>query len=154
MTTLRPCLPLRAAATLLIAWACCATAAAQGDGAAARALAASPAATLPASLPVRRDLPLAGEATSWGSSLVLLALTGGAGAWVLWWRSARARTNAAKAARSEAACVLRLASQPLTQHASVHAVQWNGEEFLLGCTAQQVTLLSRRPVDALRGDAS
>ena len=38
-------------------------------------------------------------------------------------------------------------SQALTPHASVHAVQWKGEEFLLACTPQQVTLVARRPLD-------
>lgn len=38
----------------------------------------------------------------------------------------------------------RLASVALTPQASVHVVQWHGEEFLLACTAQQVTVLSQR----------
>lgn len=42
--------------------------------------------------------------------------------------------------------VLRLSSQPLTPQASVHVVRWDGEELLLGCTAQQVSLLARRTV--------
>lgn len=41
----------------------------------------------------------------------------------------------------------RLASVPLTPQASVHVVQWHGQEFLLACTAQQVTVLSQRPAD-------
>lgn len=38
----------------------------------------------------------------------------------------------------------RLASVALTPQASVHVVQWHGEEFLLACTPQQVTVLSQR----------
>jgi flagellar biogenesis protein FliO len=41
----------------------------------------------------------------------------------------------------------RVASVPLTPQASVHVVQWNGQEFLLACTSQQVTVLSQRPAD-------
>jgi flagellar biogenesis protein FliO len=49
---------------------------------------------------------------------------------------------------------VRLASQALTPHASVHAVAWNGEEYLVGCTPQQVTLLARRRLDAAPGEGS
>jgi flagellar biogenesis protein FliO len=38
----------------------------------------------------------------------------------------------------------RLASVALTPQASVHVVQWQGQEFLLGCTQQQLTVLSQR----------
>jgi hypothetical protein len=41
---------------------------------------------------------------------------------------------------------VRVASVPLTPQGSVHVVQWQGEEFLLGCTVHQVTLLAQRPV--------
>ena len=53
--------------------------------------------------------------------------------------------------RNEGALV-RLSSQALTPHASVHAVRWKGEELLIGCTAQHVTLLSRRPASPVQGD--
>lgn len=33
----------------------------------------------------------------------------------------------------------------LTNQASVHAVEWGGEELLLGCSPQGVTVLARRP---------
>lgn len=58
---------------------------------------------------------------------------------------------AARAARGQRA-ILRLSSQALTPQASVHAVQWNGEEFLLGCTGQQVTLLARRSAPDAAGE--
>ena len=32
----------------------------------------------------------------------------------------------------------------LAPHATLHTVEWNGEELLLGCTAQSVTLVARR----------
>lgn len=34
----------------------------------------------------------------------------------------------------------------LTPQVSVHVVEWHGEELLLGCTSQTVTLLARRVV--------
>jgi hypothetical protein len=51
-----------------------------------------------------------------------------------------------RAARGGQAPVLRLSSQALTPQASVHAVQWRGDEYLLGCTAHRVTLLCRRAI--------
>jgi flagellar biogenesis protein FliO len=59
---------------------------------------------------------------------------------------------AARAGRADQRAIVRLSSQALTPQASVHAVQWNGEEFLLGCTAQQVTLLSRRSAPGSAGE--
>ena len=93
---------------------------------------------LPASLPLRREG--APEAASpWIPPIALLAVAGVGGAWAWWRRKERSRGLARSPER-----ILRLSSQALTTQASVHAVQWNGEEFLLACTAQQVTLLSRR----------
>jgi flagellar biogenesis protein FliO len=63
----------------------------------------------------------------------------------LGWAAARAR-------RVQQRGILRLCSQALTPQASVHAVQWNGEEFLLGCTGQQVTLLARRSAPEATGE--
>lgn len=74
--------------------------------------------------------------------LGLLFLAAGAGAW-LWWRRTGTRTTGPHSGRKKAQ-VLRVSSQALTQHASVHAVQWGGEEYLLGATAQQVTLIATR----------
>jgi hypothetical protein len=129
-----------------LALACCGAAAVEQPGTAATGTSGG---TLPASLPLRRDLAAGSEPAAWGSPLLMLGLAGAAGAGVFWWRNARARTGAAAKSRSETAMVVRLSSQALTPHASVHAVQWNGEEYLVGCTAQQVTLLSRRPVDVV-----
>ena len=49
--------------------------------------------------------------------------------------------------RDSSGAPARKASVPLTPQASVHVVQWHGQEFLLACTAQQVTVLSQREVD-------
>lgn len=96
---------------------------------------------LPAILPLRPE-PSAG-ADSWPTALAWLGIAGAAGG--LWWylrvgaRSPRRRN----VANGEG--VVRLSSQALTPHASVHAVRWNGEEYLLACTSQEVTLVARRP---------
>jgi flagellar biogenesis protein FliO len=52
----------------------------------------------------------------------------------------------------EGHAVQRLSSQALTPQASVHTVRWQGEDLLLGCTAQQVTLLARRPTGPSDGE--
>lgn len=39
----------------------------------------------------------------------------------------------------------RQASQSLAPAASIHAVRWHDEELLIGCTAQQMVVLARRP---------
>ena len=97
-------------------------------------------ASLPASLPVRRDVDARGDGPGWAPSLALAMAAGVGGAWA-WRRRSRARGNTA---RPEP--LVRLANLALTPQASVHAVQWRGEEWLLACTPQQVTLLSRRTI--------
>lgn len=42
----------------------------------------------------------------------------------------------------------------LTQHASVHVIEWNGEELLLGCTSHSVALLARKSVGDSPSDNS
>jgi len=74
---------------------------------------------------------------------VLLGLAAAAGGYIAWRRGGLTRGRTTRAHRAEHT-LTRLSSHALTPHASVHAVQWNGEEYLLGCTAQQVTLLARR----------
>lgn len=71
--------------------------------------------------------------------------------WRAQWRAAGG-LRLRRRSRSEGALV-RLSSQALTPHASVHAVRWKGEELLIGCTAQHVTLLSRRPAAPVEGGA-
>ena len=97
---------------------------------------------LPGSLPVRRDSEPGFDGGLWIPPLLLLGLGLAAGGYAWWRRGAGAQPRSG--ARRVDAAVTRLSSQALTPHASVHAVQWNGEEFLLACTAQQVTLLARR----------
>lgn len=103
-------------------------------------------APLAGNLPLRRETASPAPGGAWSTPALLAGLTGAAGAWAWWRRAARKRTSAGRDA--DKTTVHRLSSQALTQQASVHAVRWNGEEFLLGCTAHQVTLISRRPVDS------
>ena len=124
--------------TLLAGIAISATAHAFG---AETASTASASATVPASLPVRRDAEVRSEAPGWAPSLALAIAAGLGGAWA--WRRRSGRTRGS-AGRDEP--LVRLANLALTPQASVHAVQWRGEEWLLACTPQQVTLLSRRAI--------
>ena len=76
-----------------------------------------------------------------GSALAFVALTGGVlvlrrGRWA--WLTARKQQESGRR-------VERLSSQALTAQASVHAIRWHGEDLLLACSAQQVTVLARRP---------
>lgn len=98
-------------------------------------------ATLPATLPVRRDAEVRSGAPDWAPSLALAIAAGLGGAWAWRRRSSRGRGPVARAEP-----LVRLANLSLTPQASVHAVQWRGEEWLLACTPQQVTLLSRRTI--------
>lgn len=106
--------------------------------------------SLPDSLPVRRDVQLPTEDGPWLPALALLGVAAAAGGFALWRRGGAA--GRAGSARRDEAGVARLSSQALTPHASVHAVRWDGQEFLLACTAQQVTLLARRTLPP--GEAS
>jgi len=99
---------------------------------------------LPKDLPLRRDAAGPVEGPPWLAFLVLLALAAGAGVFVLRRRGAAGLLQAWQGARSTPG-IERVASQPLTPQASVHAVRWGGEEILLGCTSTQVTVLARRP---------
>jgi flagellar biogenesis protein FliO len=116
-----------------------------------RATPQRPAAPLPAALPVARDTDSA-PASRWHTALLLVPVLALAAGW--WWqRRAGVRVGDARSGRSRHSRVVRVSSQALTPHASVHAVQWDGHEYLLGCTSQQVTLLSKRPTE-LRGDSA
>jgi MYXO-CTERM domain-containing protein len=126
------------ACLLLPACAVVSRAASAGEPAAAPAAPA----VLPASLPLRRDAAAGSDAPGWVPSAALLALTGIVGVWLVRRRSVAKATGLPGSPR--AVPLIRIASLGLTPQASVHVVRWNGEELVLGCTAQQVTLLSRR----------
>lgn len=106
---------------------------------------------LPTSLPVRRNDGDSPGDMGWSPLVGLGALAVGAAGWWAW-----ARQTGRRRLRNypgQGAAIVRLSSQGLTPHASVHAVRWNGEEYLLGCTSQKVTLLSRRKVMPTEGEA-
>jgi flagellar biogenesis protein FliO len=100
---------------------------------------------------LKRDPEPGLDGGGWMPSALLFGLALGVGGYAVWRRSAGAQARAA-ARRGESA-VTRLSSHPLTPHASVHTVQWNGEEFLLACTPQQVTVLARRASTGAQGEA-
>lgn len=100
---------------------------------------------LPASLPVRAEPSPAG--LTWPPALAWLGMAGAAGG-LWWWLRAGARSLRGRSVANGQG-IVRLSSQALTPHASVHALRWNGEDYLLACTSQQVTLVSRRPVATL-----
>lgn len=132
----------------------CSTVAATGHSTPAQpAASAASVGVLPSNLPLRRDLAVGSERTGWTPSFALIAFVGAAGAGMFWWKTTRAR-RAFGGPRSDTTAVLRLSSQALTPHASVHAVRWNGEEYLVACTSQSVTLLSRRNADGAAGEPS
>jgi hypothetical protein len=102
-------------------------------------------------LPLRRDAEADTDGGLWMPLVVVFLFALAAAAYVMKRRAGN--TGALTlAGRRGAATVTRLSSHALTPQASVHAVQWNGEEYLLGCTAQQVTLLGRRPVAGAQGE--
>jgi hypothetical protein len=113
---------------------------------------AAAAGKLPANLPVRRDAGSSVPESAWDSAIALLSIGAAAGGLWLWRRRSPAGGGHRKAATGHFP-VVRLSSQALTPQASVHVVQWKGEEYLLGCAGQQVTLLDRKAADAHAGDA-
>lgn len=134
------------------AWALAASLLAAGlwlPPATAQPAASAPVAEAPGGL--SRDLPLkrepagAAEGPPWFALVVLLGLAGAAAVFVLRRRGASGLLQAWQGPRA-AGSPERLGSQALTPHASVHAVRWQGEELLLGCTSTQVTVLARRSV--------
>lgn len=108
---------------------------------------------LPGQLPLRKD-PEPVDAGTWLPALGLLALLVAAGGLAAWHRGGSTLAAAMKRTlRGEhRPGPARVSSVALTPQASIHVVHWQGEELLLGCTAQQVTVLARAPGAATRGD--
>ncbi|NML42932.1 hypothetical protein HHL11_04160 [Ramlibacter sp. G-1-2-2] len=133
---------------LACGWALTASGHAQETVRAARVGASS---VLPTTLPLRRGAADTPAAPPWlaASSVLLLAAAGG-GLLVM----RRQRWPWLRIARPDGGRpgLERISSQALTAQASLHAVRWNGEELLVACTAQQVTLLARRPASSAEGE--
>ena len=101
---------------------------------------------LSAALPLRRDDTSeepARAVLAW--SVVLLAIAAGV-AYVFLRRSGRLAKGGSMWGGQADLALRRGAGLPLSTHASVQVVQWGSDEYLLGCTPQQVTLLARRPL--------
>ena len=115
---------------------------------------ASSAASLPASLPLKKDVPSPETPVramlAW--SLVLVIAAAGAGFVLL--RSGRLGRGGVAWGRSPAGVLRRMTSLPLAQNASLHVIQWDSQEYLLGTTPQGVTLLDKRPVQQPAGTAA
>jgi LPXTG-motif cell wall-anchored protein len=122
--------------------------------AAARPLAAAsgPGAQQFPDIPLRRDdADTGGGAQSVVTAALFLAVIAGAGLFLV-----RRRMPGAFAGKGPAWLTSPAASATpkvlgrtaLTNQASVHTVEWGGEELLLGCTPQSVTVLARRPAQA------
>lgn len=117
------------------------------------AQAASAPRRLSSALPLKRD-----EASDASPEQVLVAVTVvlalalGAGYLVLRRNGGGLAAGMSGRWGSRDAAVVRSRGRlPLSQHASVHVVQWGDEELLLGSTAQQVTLLAKRQLPASAG---
>jgi hypothetical protein len=131
-----------AVAALVLACLCTSPALAQAAG----EVGASPGAgALPGTLPVRRDAEPAWGGATWWPGWIGLGLVAALGGWWAWRRGALVIAGKASRPRTEGSHAERVSSHALTPQASVHVVRWHGEELLLGCTPQQVTLLCRRP---------
>lgn len=108
--------------------------------------AAPAASSLSRALPLRREEPTAPASLAPAVAGGVLLVAAAAAGLLLARRKGVQRMRPWLPVRTAAAPITRVASQALTQQASVHAIQWNGEELLLACTPQHVTLLARRPL--------
>lgn len=88
----------------------------------------------------------------WEAVFAVLSLAAAAGG--LWAWKRRGGPRRLRGERRGPAAIVRLASQALTPQASVHAVEWNGEAYLLACTSQHVVLLSHMAMQQAEGEAS
>jgi flagellar biogenesis protein FliO len=102
-----------------------------------------------AHLPLQRDDP---AATSGGLTLVLeLALVG---VLILIAAAVYKRRQRRTFVGGASLGLRTLQSVRLTQGATLHVVQWGGEDLLLACTAQSADLLSRRITASPNGQSS
>jgi hypothetical protein len=104
-------------------------------------------------LPLRRDAPPDGwmaQSLGWAAFLVVALAAAG---FLIVQRKNRTSINPGRSWLWPSAkpCTPKLLGRTLlTQQCSLHVIEWNGEELLLGCTPQTVSLLTRRPADPSR----
>jgi flagellar biogenesis protein FliO len=137
-----------AVAALVLACACATPALAQAAGEVVSPGTGASHSALPNTLPVRRDAEPAWGDTTWWPGWVGLAFVVALGGWFAWRRGTLVIRGKATRPRVEGSHAERVSSHALTPQASVHVVRWHGEELLVGCTPQQVTLLCRWPQPA------
>ena len=109
------------------------------------------------SIPVKREAEPDGDAMFGLPQLLLLvAVLGG----LLWWLPKYLRLRSSSGGGLQPGVLSRMVGQRQGDHARVisssrlagkatlHVVEWNHEQWLLGCTEHQVSVLAKRPVDA------
>lgn len=112
---------------------------------------------IPGSIPVKREAePEGGAMFGLPQLLLLVAVLGG----LLWWLPKYLRSRSSSGGGLQPGVLSRMVGQRQGDHARVisssrlagkatlHVVEWNHEQWLLGCTEHQVSVLAKRPVDA------
>lgn len=102
-----------------------------------------------AQIPLQRDAAADGStAASAGWAALFLAVLAGAGFVVARRKSVAGPGKSGgwlRRAESAQSTPKPLGRLPLTPQASLHVIEWQGEELLLGCTSQAVSVLARHP---------
>lgn len=91
-------------------------------------------------LPLKRDQLNDDVFPTSASWIAVLALLAAGGAWFV---AARRRSRSAAGAAGDTLKTLRTTA--LTQQATLHVIEWHGEELLIGCTPGSMTLLAHHP---------
>ncbi|ATG19695.1 hypothetical protein CO705_07380 [Ralstonia pickettii] len=109
------------------------------------------------SIPVKREAePDGGAMFGLPQLLLLVAVLGG----LLWWLPKYLRSRSSSGGGLQPGVLSRMVGQRqgdqarvisssrLAGKATLHVVEWNHEQWLLGCTEHQVSVLAKRPIDA------
>lgn len=109
------------------------------------------------SIPVKRESEPEGGAT-WGVPQLLLAVAVLGG--LLWWLPKRLRARSSSGGSLNTRMLSRMVGQKNGDHprvlsssrlvgkASLHVIEWDHQQWLVGCTEHHVSVLAKRPVDA------
>lgn len=102
-------------------------------------------------IPLRRDSADDGSAAaSAGWAVLFVALVAGGGLLMIRRRAGGGTSGSWLRHPAGQQLPKALGRVPLTPQASLHVVEWQGEELLLGCTAQSVSVVARRPCDDVK----